>query len=486
MTTTSTALEALQAAARELAGVDDGSLPLTPRDVRLDEVARLAQTVERLGAELARRVRVVHTGDDTTVEHGSTTKGWLRSECGMASGDAATLLAGSRAEQAVPLLVQAWRDGRVVRRAVLATREGLLAVDDPQVREVLQQAVLDYLAGPGGTVDKVPLLLQQARAALQLEDPDARDRRLHEGRRLSLGQTIDGVWQLSGALTPEMGSRLKQVLDRLSTKQGPDDDRDASQRRHDALDTLARQHDSSCGGGTADGPGRDREPNSDAARDRVGVVVDAETLTEQLARHERARPGSLAALAQHRGVGPDLLDPDVLGGLSRLGGPQETPAGYARLGDGTLVGPATARRLACDAEILPAVLDGAGEVLDVGRATRTWPLAVRRAAWLRAGSTCEVSGCDSPHSDLHHRRWWSDGGPTALTNAVFLCGYHHHVVHHHPFDVTEDRGGFRLTRRRPAGADHGPAPAAPDDAAVEPRAARPPADTQAQPWPEAA
>ena len=348
-----------------------------------------------------------------------------------------------------------------MRRAVLATAEGLRVVEDPDTREALEQAVLDYLASPGGTVDKVPALLLQARSVLGLEDPDARDRRLHEGRRLSLGQTLDGVWQLSAALTPEVGSQLRQVLDRLSTRRGPDDERDSGQRRHDALDSVLRGHEASDGG-------RDREPGSDSARDRVAVVVDAETLTRRLEEQDRERPGSLSALAQRRGLGEDLLvaardgqgggvDPE---GLSHLAGAQQTPAGYARLGDGTLVGPATARRLACDAELLPAVLDGAVEVLDVGRASRTWPVAVRRAAWLRAGSTCEVTGCDAPHADLHHRRWWSQGGPTALDNAVFLCAYHHHVVHHQPFDVVADRGGFRLSRRR-ATADDGPAPADP-------------------------
>ncbi|WP_203918477.1 DUF222 domain-containing protein, partial [Rugosimonospora africana] len=41
--------------------------------------------------------------------------------------------------------------------------------------------------------------------------------------------------------------------------------------------------------------------------------------------------------------------------------------GAATLDDGTVFSPAAARRLACDAGIIPAVLGGTGQVLDVGR-----------------------------------------------------------------------------------------------------------------------
>ena len=90
----------------------------------------------------------------------------------------------------------------------------------------------------------------------------------------------------------------------------------------------------------------------------------------------------------------------------------------------------TARRLACDARILPAVLDGAGQPLDLGRERRLFTGPLRRALVLRDGG-CAFPGCDRPPRwcDGHHVIHWADGGPTSLANAVLLCGHHHRLIH---------------------------------------------------------
>lgn len=88
------------------------------------------------------------------------------------------------------------------------------------------------------------------------------------------------------------------------------------------------------------------------------------------------------------------------------------------------------RRLACDAQVLPAVLGGEGQVLDVGQSRRLINGPLRRALVLRDGG-CAFPGCDRPARWCHgdHIRSWVDGGPTALDNAVLLCGRHHRLVH---------------------------------------------------------
>ena len=55
----------------------------------------------------------------------------------------------------------------------------------------------------------------------------------------------------------------------------------------------------------------------------------------------------------------------------------------------------TARRLACDAEIIPAVLDGRSVPLDVGRAKRLATAGQRRALEAMY-QTCAIDGCDRP------------------------------------------------------------------------------------------
>ncbi len=104
--------------------------------------------------------------------------------------------------------------------------------------------------------------------------------------------------------------------------------------------------------------------------------------------------------------------------------------GAGDLLDGEPVAPSVLRRMACDAGVLPAVLGGAGQPLDVGREARTVPTGIRRALAVRDRG-CAFPGCDRPPGwcDAHHIRHWADGGPTALANLVLLCGHHHRTVH---------------------------------------------------------
>ena len=97
---------------------------------------------------------------------------------------------------------------------------------------------------------------------------------------------------------------------------------------------------------------------------------------------------------------------------------------------GALLGPETVRKLACDAAVIPAVLDADGQVLDLGRTRRLFTPAQVQALWLR-DRHCTFPGCQTPASwcDAHHVTHWVDGGPTDLTNAALLCGRHHTIVH---------------------------------------------------------
>ena len=89
-----------------------------------------------------------------------------------------------------------------------------------------------------------------------------------------------------------------------------------------------------------------------------------------------------------------------------------------------------ARRLACNAQIIPAVLGTDSEILDLGRSTRLFTRAQRRALLLR-DKTCRAEGCERPGRwcEAHHADPWSHGGPTDLANAVLLCSTDHHRAH---------------------------------------------------------
>ncbi len=105
--------------------------------------------------------------------------------------------------------------------------------------------------------------------------------------------------------------------------------------------------------------------------------------------------------------------------------------GTASLALGGPINADVARRIACDAGVIPVVLGSRGEPLDIGRASRTVPAAIRRAVILRDGG-CAFPGCSVPARwrDIHHCVHWVDHGPTSLENCVALCGRHHRLIHH--------------------------------------------------------
>ena len=105
-------------------------------------------------------------------------------------------------------------------------------------------------------------------------------------------------------------------------------------------------------------------------------------------------------------------------------------AGVATLDTGGRISAGEARRLACRAGIIPAVLAGRSVPLDLGRERRYYSKHQRIAAQIRDGH-CTAHGCDAPPAmcHLHHDVPWSQRGPTDLDNARLLCGHHHRRVH---------------------------------------------------------
>ena len=111
---------------------------------------------------------------------------------------------------------------------------------------------------------------------------------------------------------------------------------------------------------------------------------------------------------------------------------QEPGAPGATLGFGTVISGDAARMLACDGSISRIITGPNGEILDSGRATRTFTAAQRRAITAR-DRHCQHGHCDTPAAwcDNHHKTHWANGGPTSIDNAILLCGRHHRHTHHH-------------------------------------------------------
>ncbi len=243
-------------------------------------------------------------------------------------------------------------------------------------------------------------------------DPDADDRGYVEAcdkEHLTLDKLPDG-YHLTGFLSVEHGQALGTALKAITPVPAVGDDRTSGQRRAQALGDLANlvlQH-----GMT--GTGR-------ATRPRIQVLVTYETLRDLVARAIAAAEGrTLPGLAP--GLTPDSVE--------------HAP----QFEDGTPVPRVLLEKLACDGELNRFIFGPRSEILDVGRAERTFTGA-RRSAIIARDRHCQYPGCTAPPaiSECHHvKQWARDGGDTSVANGILLCWFHHGHVH---------RRGMAIQRR---------------------------------------
>jgi hypothetical protein len=370
------AVAALRAAVERVAAIDPTSLPDPSLLVGLEEL----YDVETMLRAAQTRWLGVADGRELTVHYaGRASRSWLIEERNLGGRDAAARLRLARTLPAFPTVAAAFADARVTADQAAAIVAGLLDVPTELRSQVEERLVTraDELS-PFGLTRAIDQLLGELDVQTGKDRAEgARQRRL--GRRgVDLDTTFEGTGSLAGTLSPEVHDALKLALDAIdpASARGDEDDRTPRQRRHDALGALARYYLDSA----------ETVPAVNGERPRVVLTINAA---------------------------------DLLG---------SRPA-WSRLDSGLPVPPDSTQRLVCDAQIVPVVIAGDGDVLRLGRTTRVWSAAQRRAAWIRDEGRCVFPKCRRPPVDLHHMVWWSSGGATDLENAAWLCAFHHWLVH---------------------------------------------------------
>ena len=97
--------------------------------------------------------------------------------------------------------------------------------------------------------------------------------------------------------------------------------------------------------------------------------------------------------------------------------------------DGAPIHPDDAAVLTCGCSTVTHTVAGEGEPLHLGRKTREWSTAQRRAISVRDGGHCRFPGCAFTHYDIHHMRPWEADGRTDVDNGFCQCRRHHRMVH---------------------------------------------------------
>jgi hypothetical protein len=374
------ALEQLTTDAAKLAARTLWSLPDSELIESLEAAYRLEQTAAAVKLHL---VRQVEARGIPPAQRFRSTAAWLRSQLRLDHGPAREWVRNAALLDRRPVVDDALCRGAVdVRQAAAiaaavtdlppeAGNEATATAEMLLIRDAAEAAP-QHLRRLGERIleQVAPEIAEQA----ERDRLDRADARAHAQRSFTLTMPEDGQVRVFGALSVADAAIVNAALDPLCMSR-PGDQRTPRQRRADALVDICRL------------ALRTTElPDNGGTPPQLAVTVPLDVVTGQL--------------------------------------------GTGTLDTGERLGPAAVRRLACDAQILPAVLGGAGQVLDAGRARRLASGPVRRALVVRDRG-CAFPGCDRPPRwcDAHHLTAWTDGGTTALDNLVLLCRHHHRIVH---------------------------------------------------------
>jgi hypothetical protein len=393
-------------------GALDDAAELDPRFVPTRDKERALRAVDR---ELARleglRLRLLAASGDVADDAGARSAGvWLAGEsrAGTASGVRAQRLAEALTRW--PEVGRALGSGSInlAQAKVIVT-----ALDElqPEVDvETTAKACAQLLADAGHFGPRELRVL--GRRVLEVVAPEAADR---QEERLLLAEEERGRRETRLSFRPR-GDGVTDVVARV-----PDHVADRLRVYLDAFTAPRRGHLSSSGD-------VGRQPISR----RRGLAFCA--LLEQLPAE---------GLPTHGGTATSVV---VMIDWSSL----RRGVGVADTSTGGRMSATEVRRLACTGGLLPVVLGGAGEVLDLGRTRRLFSPAQRKAMAVR-DRRCRAEGCDIPAAwcEAHHAADpWSKGGRTDLADGVLLCSFHHHRAHDVRWDASRLPTGDVRYRRR--------------------------------------
>ncbi|HEX5336422.1 MAG TPA: DUF222 domain-containing protein [Propionicimonas sp.] len=362
------------------------------RGERLACAQRARALASRLTAVAGLLLAKAEATQESMSAAGTPTSSWLTVKGGVSKREAAGFLHQAQELAAHPEVADAATAGRIsVNQAraihtVLGGLDGLSETQQAQAEELL----LD-LAGTMDTdrlAKAAPQVLAQVAPQQAEESLERRLQRQAEAaqhnRSLVFGRDGNGSVTFSGCLPLVDGEAWIAILDAYTES-----------RRRAALE--------------------ERDP---LARSLSPQQRRADALVAMIGNHQRGKRAPRVAGDRPRIM--VTLDYDKL---------LRDAAGAGLIGMDEPISAGDLRRLCCDGGLLPAVLGGPSQVLDVGRERRLVTPDIRAALDLRDGG-CIFPGCQARACtcDAHHVVPWSRGGPTALSNLCLLCHHHHALL----------------------------------------------------------
>lgn len=430
--------ELAAAVAAQLDASDTAGLADEMRE--LYEIARLATVARLQRLELFDRVQ--GCVDDGHV----TSASWQRAEFGMNHATSAAEVGVSRVRRTCPLLTEAFEANATSFRHLQAADAAMRRLDQPEVWALLDERIADWARKV--TLAEFVTMLDELVTQL-LPEPKPKDQQQHEKRRFTVSPGFDGMVNVHGRLTPEVGEKLHAALSAATRPDIDGEFRTTGQRKADAVSHVLDQVLDTA-----------LLPVDGGEKPHITVLVPLDELAEDAVaepnrpagpvwpqtadqREQRARAAAAAA--------------EALRDKPRFAWAGPTSAGAAR-------------RLSCDGILLP-IFTRNGQPIDAGRRTRIINAALRACIVVR-DQHCRWPGCEmaAKWTECHHVVHWRDGGRTDRWNLILLCAEHHRAAHSGLVVVVLHGPGTITTRPR-----HGNEPL------YEIRDPQPPPDEQPSP-----
>lgn len=344
---------------------------------------------------------------------------WLNWQCGIALGAAREKVRVAHCLESLPLIDAAFASGEISYSKVRA----MTRVATPENEDYL------LMIARHGTANHIEQAVGKYRSVRRGLDADTEKQQLN-ARELVYFQDDNGQWIIHARLAAEAGDLVIKAIEAAVELERTDPTANVSAETPD--------------NGEPPAAGFVEEQRPTYGQSRADAL-------EQVAEHFLASGQHPAALK-----GSERCQVQLHVSLSALQGANrprraDSPANFhCHLEHNQGISPDTARRLCCDASLVTVLEDENGNVLNIGRRSRTVPPAIRRALAVRDGG-CRVPGCcETRYVDAHHVVHWADGGETSLDNLVTLCRHHHRALHRGEFTVT--RSGREFIFRNPRGA----------------------------------
>src|SRR3954468_9506791 len=290
---------------------DDGLV--TDTGQQLAEIEVLLDTITVLQSAVTDRIAEATKVGASAEHYGRSPKRWLVEDVLIAGPEAARYVNLANWLSEFPLTRDAFASARLSAAHAAEICKALRWLP-PEYREAVEPQLVDFAftARP----EDIPAFVEALLDAFGLDkNADVRRERRYAERGIDLGQTMHGQRTIIGTLTPEVGEKLAKALALAGAKAGKDDDRTYPQRQHGPAGDPRQSL-----------PPPPPPPSFDGAPRTVIITMDLEMLEARLRD------------------------------------------GWLTLPTGAQISAETARRLACDAQLVPVVLGRNGEMLDIGQA----------------------------------------------------------------------------------------------------------------------